>query len=199
MLKHSSTSRVVHYRENQTLIFMKSFNLFIFLTLIVGSRTFAQDQQLFNLESVLKFDAALKLKAARAEDIKRERAKEVMQDNEYESTGHEAGVFFCNPLMLDGKPLDYGEFNLLSTGELTVNKGDSITGHITQVPFYVYLRRRGNKVVIPGMEMSDPGQCKIDIAEILRYAEPGDHLVIEAVRKEDGPVKRILKLLGLGC
>ena len=97
--------------------------------------------------------------------------------------------------MLNGKPLDYGEFNLQSQGELTVSKGTAITGQTKQVPFYVYLRRNGNKVLIPGKERPDPDQIKIDISEILRYAAPGDQLIIEAVRKEDGPVKRILKLL----
>lgn len=165
----------------------------ILLTSIIGSRTFAQNKDLFN------FDAILTLKTERAKEVKQERAKEVMQDNEYASTGYEEGIFFCNPLMLNGKPLDYGEFNLLSKGELTVSKGAAITGQTTQIPFYVYLRRNGNKVLIPGMERSDPKQIKIDISEILRHAEPGDHLVIEAVKKEDGPVKRILKLLGGGC
>ena len=50
------------------------------------------------------------------------------------------------------------------------------------------------------MERSDPNQTKIDIAEILLHAERGDQLVIEAVNKEDGSVKRILKLLNAyGC
>ena len=178
---------------------MKSLNLLILLMLIIGSRTFAQNHPLFDLASVLKFDAMLRLKAARAEERKQERAKEVIQDNEYTNTGHEEGIFFSNPLMLDGKPLDYGEFNLLSAGELTVSKGDSINGQITNVAFYVYLKRNGNKVLIPGMEIANPKQRKIDISGVLRYAEPGDQLIIEAVKKEDGAVKRILKLLGPGC
>jgi len=164
----------------------QSFTLLMFLTSIIGSRTFAQDQ--FNALDLFGFAAPLKT----------ERAKEVMQDNEYTSTGYEEGVFFCNPLMLGGKSLDYGEFNLQSKGELTVFK-ESVTGQKTQVPFYLYLRRNGNKVLFPDKERPDPKQIKIEISEILRHAEPGDLLVIEAVRREDGPVKRILKLLGGGC
>ncbi len=83
-------------------------------------------------------------------------------------------------------------------GELTVTKGAAITGETIQVPFYMYLRRKGYKVLIFGKARFDQEQIKIDISEILRYAEPGDHLVIEAVNKEDGSVKRILKLPG-GC
>ncbi len=167
------------------------------LTSIIGSRTLAQD--FVNMNAILKFNNDMIVKTALAEEIKKERAKEVMQDNEYVSTGYEKGIFSGNPLMLNGKSLDYGEFNLQSQGELTVTKGAAITGQTTQIPFHVYLRRNGNIVLIPGKERSDPQQTKIDISEVLRYAAPGDHLVIEAVRKEDGPVKRILKLLGGGC
>ncbi|HKZ38243.1 MAG TPA: hypothetical protein VJ184_11370 [Chryseolinea sp.] len=163
----------------------KSFTILMLLTVIIGSRTFAQDY----FSSLNLFNQTKNL----------DRAKEVMQDNEYTSTGYEQGNFYSNPLMLNGKPLDYNVFNLESKGELTVSKGAVITGQTTQIPFYVYLRRNGNKVLIPGKERSDPKQIKIDVSEILKHAEPGDHLVIEAVKKEDGPVKRILKLLGGGC
>ena len=163
----------------------KSFTLLMLLTSIIGSRTLAQDY----FSSLNLFNQTKNL----------DRAKEVMQDNEYTSTGNEQGNFYSNPLMLNGKPLDYNVFNLESKGELTVIKGAAITGETTQVLFYVYLRRDGNKVFIQGCERSDISQTKIDISEILQYAKPGDLLVIEPVNKEDGPVKRILKLLNLGC
>lgn len=158
------------------------------LTSITGSRTWAQDFFIFDFNARLKQELA-----------KQQRAKDVVQHNEYVVTGYEKGTFLDNPLMLNGKPFDYGEFNLSSFGQLTVNKQVSIKGQTTQVPFYVYLKRNKNKVVIPGRERPDPKQTKINISEIFRHAEPGDHLVIEAVNKEDGPVKRILKLLGGGC
>lgn len=162
----------------------KSYILLMLLTVIIGSRTFAQDYfSSLNLFNQTKNS---------------DRAKAVIQDNEYTSTGYEQGNFYSNPLMLNGEPLDYNVFNVESKGELTVIKGAAITGKTTQVPFYVYLRRDGNKVSIPGYERSDISQTKIDISQILRYAKPGDQLVIEPVNKEDGPVKRILKLLG-GC
>jgi hypothetical protein len=40
---------------------------------------------------------------------------------------------------------------------------------------------------------------KVDLSEVLRDAKPGDLLIIVPVNKEDGPAKRILKLLGNGC
>lgn len=175
----------------------KSFILLILLTSIIGSRTFAQD--FFSYNAMLKFNRDWTVKAELAKEVRQERAKEVMQDNEYAITGYEVGIFLCNPLMLDGKPLDYGEFSLTSTGELTVIKGAATTEQTMEVPFYVYLIRNGNKVLIPGKERFEPNQIKIDITEILQHAKSGDHLVIEAVKKEDGSVKRILKLLNDGC
>ena len=165
---------------------IKSFIVLILLTSIIASRTFAQNFYIFD---PLKINMEI---------AKEQRAREVIQDNEYTDTGYEKGIFSCNPLMLDGKPLAYSEFRLWSKGELTVNKGAPVTGQATQVPFYVYLRRSGKKILIPGKEKPDPKQLKIDLSEVLKLAQPGDHLVIEAVNKEDGPVKRILKLIG-GC
>ncbi len=118
-----------------------------------------------------------------------------MQYNEYNSTDYEQGFFLSNPLMLNGKPLDYSVFGLSSKGKLTVNKSATTSGQETQIPFYVYLRRNGNKVLMPGNERSYSKQIKIEISEILRYAKQGDQLIIEPVNKEDGPARRILKLL----
>lgn len=151
------------------------------LTVIIGSRTFAQEY--------FSFSRALGLT----------RAQQVVQDNEYTSTGYEQGSFSCNPLMINEKPLDYNAFSLKSRGELTVVKGAAISGQSTQIPFHVYLRRSGNIVITPGGDRQDAELTKIEISEILKYAQPGDQLVIEPVRKEDGPAKRILKLLAGGC
>jgi hypothetical protein len=82
---------------------------------------------------------------------------------------------------------------------LTLAKEATTTAQLTQIPFYVYLRRNGKKVFIPGKKTSDTKQIKIEISEILNYAKPGDQLIIEPVNKEDGPAKRILKLLENGC
>jgi hypothetical protein len=173
---------------NQSNFFMKhlkkSYVLLTLLTVIIGSRTFAQDFLSLNLFS---------------KPQNPDRVKQVTQDNEYASTGYELGIFYRNPLMLNGKPLDYNTFNVESKGELTVIKGETVTGKTTQVPFHVYLRRDGYKVLIPGSQGSDKSQIKIDISQILQHAKPGDQLVIEPVNKEDGPAKRILKLLGGNC
>jgi len=164
----------------------KSLALLVLLTTIIGSPIYAQFS--FNWDGTLK--------PAVDPGILEERAKAVMQDNEYVSTGCESGFFYANPLMLDGQPLDYATFGFGSKGELTVIKGAAITGKTILVPFIVYLRRDGNKVEMPGKEKCNSATTKIELSEILKFGEPGDQLVIEPVRKEDGPAKRILKLLG---
>jgi hypothetical protein len=152
------------------------------LTVMVGSRTFAQD-----------FFSSVKIIGQR-----QVRPEEVIHDNEYTRTGLEQGKFYDNPLMLNGRPLIYTEFNEELKGELTVVKGAAGDGHETQVPFYVYLRREGKKVLTPVNNVCHAGQTRFELSQILRYAKPGDQLVIEAVNKEDGLVKRILKIPG-GC
>ena len=175
--------------------------LSVLLALFIVSPSFAQVNT--NSPTVAQelyiFHARLKLDHAQKEQAKQARAMEVAQDNEFKGTGREKGIFLSNPLMLDGKPLDYGDFDIRSIGELTVIKGAAASGESVLVPFYVYLRRNGAKVFIPGKEEPDAKQLKIEVSEILDHAEPGDVLVIEAVDEEDGAVKRILKILGAGC
>jgi hypothetical protein len=163
----------------------KSSILLMLLTVIICPRAFAQDY----FTSLNPFN--------QLQDSVR--VIPVVQDNEYTTTGYEQGNFYCNPLVLNGKPLNYNVFNIELKGELTVTKGAVATGKTTKVPFYVYLRRDGQKVLIPGNERPDVRQTKIEISKVLKHAKPDDLLVIEAVRKEDGPVKRILKVRPGGC
>ena len=145
------------------------------------------------------FDPRVKQQRAEEDRRRLERANEVRQNSEYTLTGVDAGSFFDNPLMISGTPLDYTEFSLESTGELTVIKKAPVTGKTIEVPFYIYLRREGIKVSLPQVQGHNSKQTKINLSEILKHAKAGDHLVIESVNKEDGAVKRILKLLNSGC
>jgi hypothetical protein len=128
-----------------------------------------------------------------------DRAKEVMQDNEWVISAAAVGNFLVNPLYLDGQPLDYSAFSIKSKGELMLIKGDAITGNPMQIPFYVYLRRNGTIIKLHGEETLKPQHIKVDISPILKLAVPGDQLIIEPVNKEDWQAKRILKLLKGGC
>jgi hypothetical protein len=129
---------------------------------------------------------------------KMDRVEEVMQDNEFEISAESVGKFFCNPLLLDGQPLDYRAFNVASRGELTLIKGDALTGSPMQIPFYIYLRRDGKILGQQSDKALKKKLWKIELPTLLKFAEPGDQLIIEPVNKEDWQAKRILKLLG-GC
>jgi hypothetical protein len=140
-------------------------------------------------------DSVLNLNPSRNTD----RAKEVMQDNEFVVSAETVGTFFINPLLLDGNTLDYSTFSLQSKGELSLVKGGALTGNPIQIPFYVYLRRNGRIIQLHGEETLKLKRLKIDLSMIMKFALPGDQLIIEPVNKEDWQAKRILKLMEGGC
>jgi hypothetical protein len=124
------------------------------------------------------------------------RQREVMQDSEFLPTGEAIGNFYGNPLRLDGLPLEYSTFKIKSKGELTVLKGDAATGKAIQIPFYIYLRRNGAMVKLPGEDLLKLQYLKVEISTILKLAVPGDQLIVEPANKEDWKAKRVLKLFG---
>lgn len=126
-------------------------------------------------------------------------AKEVMQDNEFDR--NEAGLIsniFANPLLLNGQLLDYGKFDLSTTGILTVVRGNPEKPEATPIPFYVYIRRNGVLVEGKKTPLSDKVIYKLDLKEIFLGCKPGDLLIIKPAKAEDWRAKRILKLIG-GC
>jgi hypothetical protein len=128
----------------------------------------------------------------------RDRAAEVTQDSEFEINAKSVGNFYINPLQLDGHELNYSEFNLGAEGELTLVKGNAVTGNPMLIPFYIYLRRDGKILELKSDKTMKRKHFKLEISRILKLAEPGDQLIIKPANKEDWQAKRILKLLG-GC
>ena len=128
-------------------------------------------------------------------------AKKVMQDNEIERNNNgQESVIPSNPLMLDGKKLDYGSFSLMSKGVLNLVKSEPVTGGVTAIPFYVSIRRDGKILENKKMRFANKSLEKINLSEILSFAKEGDVLIIKPVRAEDFLAKRILKLTyGGGC
>jgi len=118
-------------------------------------------------------------------------------DNEFAYSGQAIGNFYCNPLILDGMAFDYNAFTLESKGELKLIKGDPTSGKVTEIPFYLRLRRNGTLIAHPcgeGVIFS-----KIEISAILKAAQDGDELIVEPVNKEDWPAKRIVRIGWNGC
>ena len=126
------------------------------------------------------------------------KAKSVALDNEVEpiEEGKDAD-FRNNPLLLNGKPLEYADFSQFSKGTLTVVKGNPASIDAVKIPFHVFLRRNGKAVCLGH---SDPKRevTAIEISEVLKHAKDGDHLLIVPARKSDWKAKRILLVFG-GC
>ena len=120
----------------------KTFTLLMLLMLIINSRTFSQDSSRTFAPDNFKTFTRDNFRFATAWEVMqqiqvKQRAREIMQDNEYTTTGYEQGSFLINPLMLNGEPLDYSIFGLSSKGELTLAKEATTTSQPQQIPFYV--------------------------------------------------------------
>lgn len=127
------------------------------------------------------------------------KAKAVTLDNELEQgeVGREAN-FFGNPLLLNGKPLEYADFSIFSKGILTVVEGDPESPVAKKIPFKIYLRRDGT-IITQGKSDINREITEIEISKVLSLARNGDHLIIAPARKSDWKAKRIIKVIMDGC
>ena len=91
------------------------------------------------------------------------------------------GTLVGNPLLLNGKLMDLTQLTTNTTGVLSLVKGESGT----QVPFRVYLRRAGQLVGTSACT-HNPAVTEIEIAQVLRGAQPGDELVVDPASDEVG-------------
>ncbi|GAB3316703.1 hypothetical protein GCM10027299_07270 [Larkinella ripae] len=105
----------------------------------------------------------------------------------------EKRVFYGNPLLVDGFPLDYTWFSIQSRGKLSVVAGDPSEPDAVKIPIRVYLRREGVNVGPDGSGMCR-GAVDVNLAEVMSGARAGDELVIEPLRKEDAVARRVIRL-----
>jgi hypothetical protein len=126
---------------------------------------------------------------------KADRAKDVMQNSEFEQTGSLSNGcnVWGNPLLLDGKTLDYGTFALESKGILSVEKS------AMPIPFTIAIRRNGKMIEDKKMLFLNKSLYKVNVSDIFPHCKQGDMLIIKPVRPEDWQMKRILKLTHDGC
>jgi hypothetical protein len=159
-------------------LFKKSFTIFFLLTTCCASLTWAQPFRSFS--SFLNPDCAALEK----------------HDNEFAYSGQPNGNFYCNPLMLEGVVFNFNAFTLKSKGELKLIKGEPNSGKVVEIPFYLHLRRNG--VLVTHTCGKGVIFSKAEISTILKAAQDGDELIVEPVKKEDWPAKRIVKIID-GC
>jgi hypothetical protein len=131
--------------------------------------------------------------------LRQKHASEVMQDNELERNVLTSNIH-TNPLLLNGKILNYGTFDGNTIGVLTVVKGKPETSEAQAIPFYVSIRRSGKIITNSKMGFLNKKLTKIEISDILKFSQNGDVLIIKPVKIEDWRAKRILKIVNnFGC
>ncbi|GAB4055624.1 hypothetical protein [Spirosoma litoris] len=102
--------------------------------------------------------------------------------------------FYGNPIVLNDKPLDYSTFTKASRGELALVEGDPESKDATKVPFRVYIRRLGTVAEQSVLESAQSVYYRIEVADVLAFAHPGDDLIIEPARKTDSVARRVIKV-----
>ncbi|MEA5459594.1 hypothetical protein VB796_11110 [Arcicella sp. LKC2W] len=88
-----------------------------------------------------------------------------------------------NPLLMDGKPVNYEQFSLSTKGIITMIAEDAMSNKTMSIPFRVYLRR-DNKIVHLGGSASAEKLSEIEISKVLKFANLGDELIIEPIDKK---------------
>ena len=122
----------------------------------------------------------------------------IMLDNEYEKNDlSNTGSFYCNPLVLNQKTLDYSNFSIASKGVLKIATGNPNSMESESIPFSVCLRRDG-KIINNGWSNASKEVLSVEIEKVLKMAKPMDHLIINPTRKKDWKAKRILLVLEKG-
>lgn len=101
--------------------------------------------------------------------------------------------FYGNPLVLNGRPLDYQTFWKGSKGVLALVKGNPNSLDSPKVPFKIYLKHEG-QVINKGLSSDTRELYEVEIAHILALARFGDQLVIEPARESDAKAKRVINL-----
>lgn len=101
--------------------------------------------------------------------------------------------FYGNPLVLNGKPLDYQTFWKGSKGLLALVKGNPNSADSPKVPFKIYLKHEG-EVVNKGLSSDTRELYEVEIAHVLALARFGDQLIIEPARESDMKAKRVINL-----
>ncbi|GAB3697178.1 hypothetical protein GCM10027592_21050 [Spirosoma flavus] len=102
-------------------------------------------------------------------------------------------TFYANPLLLNGKSLNYETFSLYSEGTLAVVSGNPESEEAVKIPFHIYLIRDG---IFIREGASDNRQVvySVDVTKVLAGARPGDDLIIEPARSVDTQARRIIRL-----
>ena len=123
------------------------------------------------------------------------------QNNELErSVVGQTEDIHCNPILLNGQPLDYDNFTLESTGELTIVTGDPSQPDSQRIPFSVQLKSDGSVGQITDLKnYLVHSVVSLDVSEILENAKGGDLLIITPALPQHWKAKRIIQIKNSNC
>lgn len=99
--------------------------------------------------------------------------------------------FNANPLLLNGKSVEFSIFSSVSTGMISLVKGNPNSGVRNKISFHVYIKRAG-KIVDAYSYVHSNSVTEVDMTEILKYAQVGDQIIINPVEKDGQVGKRII-------
>ena len=85
--------------------------------------------------------------------------------------------FYLNPLLLNGKSVDFSIFSMVNTGMISL-AGNPDSESKTKIPFYISIKRSG-KIVEAYSNIHHHAVLEVNMAEILKYAQVGDQIVID--------------------
>lgn len=109
-------------------------------------------------------------------------------------TNQKQPVTSCyDALRLDGKPIDYTNFSIVSRGIVTIVPGKSETECAVPVPFRIYLSRNG-QVIQQGLSDTTRSVMNVEVASVLAIAKIGDDLVVESIQKGSAAAKRAIRI-----
>jgi hypothetical protein len=168
---------------------MKLKNQFLVICLVSVSTLFAQyTGDYLNLTPKLVLP-----------DFVKKTPPSVKQDSEFEPNyAVKPTEFYENPILVNGKKLNYDQFTMVSTGELKIVSGNPESPKAQTIPFYVFIRRDGQVLQDQEMPFFNKQLYRVDLKTVFKFCKDGDDLILKPARVEDWQGKRILRLID-GC
>lgn len=99
--------------------------------------------------------------------------------------------FYNNPLLLNGKSVEFALYSSVQNGKISLVKGNPETNQKTLISFCVYLKRNG-KIIDADSYGHNNAVMEFEMSEILRSAKPGDQIVIDPADKNEEMGRRVI-------
>ena len=96
-------------------------------------------------------------------------------------------------MLVNGKVVTSEQFAHVTRGVLMLVKSGPASKQQTPVPFLIYLRR-GGKIVDAEAYAHNHAVMYYEVAEILKFAQAGDQLVIDPVGSPDKAAQKVITI-----